>query len=141
MIGGGWILRIIAGAAGIACIAGAFAALWLRLDSMRSQLEIATERAARVELRAAQMASDLEIERREVERLAEALDALDEAERSARKATDERRQALEDVQDDWCDLPLPDDVRVLFGVRCECTADDAGGPAAESASAPVEALR
>lgn len=140
MIGSGWLLRIIAGAAGIACIAGAFVALWLRLDSLRGQLELTAERAARAELRAAQMAADLEIERKESERLAAALDALDEAERAARKATDARRRALDDVQADWCDVPLPDDVRRLFGVRCECSADDAEG-SADGAAAPVEALR
>lgn len=141
MIGGGWILRLIAGAAGIACIAGAFAALWLRLDSMRSQLELTAERAARAELRAAQMAADLEIERKESERLAAALDALDEAERAARRDADGKLKTLDEVQADWCSRPLPDDVRRLFGVRCECIPDDAEGPAADGAPAPVEALR
>ena len=102
---------------------------------------MATERAARAELRAAQMAADLEIERKESERLAAALDALDEAERAARKATDERRQALDDVQADWCSRTVPDDVRRLFGVHCECAPDDAEGSAADGAPAPVETLR
>lgn len=141
MIGGGWLLRIIAGVAGIACIAGAFAALWLRLDSMRSQLELTAERAARAELRAAQMAADLESERKESERLAAALDALDEAARAARKATDDKLKTLDEVQADWCDVPLPDDVRRLFGVHCECAPGDAEGPSADGASAPVETLR
>ena len=140
MIGSGWLLRIIAGVAGIACIAGAFAALWLRLDSMRGQLELTAERAARAELRAAQMAADLEIERKESERLAAALDALDEAERVARRDADGKLKRLDDVQADWCDMPLPDDVRRLFGVRCECIPDDAEG-SADGAPVPVEALR
>lgn len=146
MIGGSLVARAAGALAVAAVVAGAFAALWMRLEAMSARVGELSERAAQAEARADEMAralADVEAQRA---RMIAALDRMETAVETARRNADERQRELAALRDAWCIAPLPDSVRGLFGVCGERVClDGPGGGAAGVPSGhpaePIEALR
>lgn len=142
MIGGSLVARAAGALAVAAVVAGAFAALWLRLEAMSARVGELSERAAQAEARADEMAralADVEAQRA---RMSAALDRMGAAVETARRDADERQRELSALRDAWCIAPLPDSVRGLFGVCGErvCLDGADGGEAVAPAAYPAEPI-
>lgn len=146
MIGGSLVARAAGALAVAAAVAGALAALWLRLEAMSARVGELSERAVHAEARADEMARALaDVEAQRV-RMSAALDRMEAAVETARRDADERQRELAALRDAWCIAPLPDSVRGLFGRLDECVcrdgdANDAATVPAASSAEPIEALR